>query len=384
MRKLRTILVPIAALSLVAAACGSDEGGDDTADDGGDDTEQTAEPADDAGDDAGSDDAGDDAGDDADSADAGDDDAGGDDADSADASGDDTVDATQGSDLTFHMVTHSDDGPFWSVVQRGMEAACSDLGVNCVWAGSNNDPGVQVQLIETAIAEGVDGIASSLPSPDQLVGPLQNAVGQGIPVITLNSGVNQYQDIGALTHVGQTEFIAGQGAGERFNDLGATKVFCGRQEESNVALEERCDGLADTFSGEVVSEFVGLDADQTAQQNAISAAMQADPDIDGFMGTGPVIAVSGLNAANDLGRELAGIGGFDITPEIITAIDNGEIAFTVDQQQYVQGYMPILLLYLNVTNLNTVGGGQPILTGPGFVTPENAAEVAALVDAGTR
>ncbi|MDW3215740.1 MAG: sugar ABC transporter substrate-binding protein [Ilumatobacteraceae bacterium] len=359
MRKLRTILVPIAALSLVAAACGGDD--DTTADDTGDDT--TA----DTGGETGGDDTADTGGD-----------------DTADTGGDDTVDASQGSDLTFHMITHSDDGPFWSVVKRGMDAACADLGVDCVWAGSNNDPGVQVQLIETAISEGVDGIASSLPSPDQLVGPLQDAVGQGIPVITLNSGVNQYQEIGAITHVGQTEFIAGQGAGERFNDLGATKVFCGRQEESNVALEERCDGLEDTFSGEVVSEFVGLDADQTAQQGAIAAALTADPDIDGFMGTGPVIAVSGLNAANDSGRDLVGIGGFDITPEIITAIEAGDIAFTVDQQQYVQGYMPILLLYLNVTNLNTVGGGQPILTGPGFVTPENAAEVAALVDAGTR
>jgi simple sugar transport system substrate-binding protein len=380
MRKLRKFVAPAMAAALVLAACGGDD--DDTADTGGD-TGATAETGGDTGDTGG--DTGDTGGDTGDTGgDTGD--TGGDTGDTGEAggTGEDTVDVTQGGDLTFHMITHSDDGPFWSVVKRGMDAACEDLGVNCVWAGSNNDPGVQVQLIETAISEGVDGIASSLPSPDQLVGPLQDAVGQGIPVVTLNSGVNQYQEIGALTHVGQTEFIAGQGAGERFNDLGATKVFCGRQEESNVALEERCDGLADTFSGEVISEFVALDADQTAQQNAISAALQADPDIDGFMGTGPVIAVSGLNAANDVGRELVGIGGFDITPEIITAIENGEIAFTVDQQQYVQGYLPILLLYLNVTNLNTVGGGQPVLTGPGFVTPENAAEVAALVDAGTR
>ena len=102
------------------------------------------------------------------------------------------------------------------------------------------------------------------------------------------------------------------------------------------------------------------------------------------MGTGPVIAVSGLNAANDAGRELVGIGGFDITPEIITAIEAGDIAFTVDQQQYVQGYLPILLLYLNVTNLNTVGGGQPILTGPGFVTADNAEQIKELAEAGTR
>jgi simple sugar transport system substrate-binding protein len=352
MTKARKFMVPLAALSLVLAACGSDDANtvaDGPADSAADTPDATDAPAPDA----------------------------------TDAPADE-VDVTQGSDLTFHMITHSDGGPFWSVVKRGMEAACSDLGVTCVWAESVNDPGVQVQLIETAISEGVDGIAASLPSPDQLIGPLQTAVAAGIPVITLNSGSNDYQEIGALTHVGQTEFIAGQGAGNRFNDLGATKILCGRQEESNVALEERCDGLADTFSGEVVSEFVGLDADQTEQQNSIAAALQADPAIDGFMGTGPVIAMSGLNAANDLGKDLAGVAGFDITPEIIDAIEAGDIAFTIDQQQYLQGYLPILLLYLNVTNQNTAGGGQPILTGPGFVTPENAAAVKALVAAGTR
>ena len=374
MTKTKKVLASVAALAMIAGACSSDDDGDaDDASaseaDSGDDASASEGDADEGGDDA--------------SASEGDADEGGDDASASEGAAEE-LDQTQSGDITLHMITHSDGGPFWSVVKRGQEAACSDLGVDCVWLESVNDPGVQVQLIEQAVSEGSSGIAASLPSPDQLVGPLQAAVGEGIPVITLNSGVNQYQDIGALTHVGQTEFIAGQGAGNRFNDLGATKILCGRQEESNVALEERCDGLADTFSGEVISEFVGPDADQTAQQNAIAAAFQADPDIDGFMGTGPVIAVSGLNAANDLGLSLAGVAGFDITPEIITAIDAGEIAFTVDQQQYLQGYLPMLLLYLNVTNLNTAGGGQPILTGPGFVTPENAAEVSALVDAGTR
>ena len=377
MTRMRKVIAPLAALSLVLAACGGDDDDEDAT--GAEDTAATAtaDTGGDTGDTATADTGGDTA-----TADTATADTGGDTA-TADT-GTDTVTAVQGSDFTFHMITHSDDGPFWSVVQRGMEAACEDLGVECIWLGSNNDPGVQVQLIEQAVSEGSDGIASALASPDQLIAPLQAAVADGIPVITLNSGSNDYQEIGALTHVGQTEFIAGQGAGERFNELGATKILCGRQEESNVALEERCDGLADTFEGEVISEFVGLDADQTEQQNAIAAALQADPDIDGFMGTGPVIAMSGLNAATDAGRELAGVAGFDITPEIIGAIEAGDIAFTIDQQQYLQGYLPILLLYLYVTNQNVAGGGQPILTGPGFVTQENAAQVAALVEAGTR
>ena len=341
MRKLRTIMAPIAALAIIATACGSD----DTADAPAEEPAAAAEPAEEPA---------------------------------------DEVAATQGGDITFHMVTHSDDGPFWSVVKRGMEAACEDTGVNCVWLGSNNDPGVQVQMIEQAIAEGSSGIASALASPDQLVGPLQEAVGNGIPVVTLNSGLNNWKEIGALSHVGQDEIIAGRGAGERFNALGATKVLCGRQEESNVALEERCNGVAETFNGEVVSQFVGLDADQTEQTNSIAAVLAADPAIDAFIGTGPVIAMSGLAAANDSGRELLGIGGFDMTPELLGAIDAGDVSFTIDQQQYLQGYLPIVLLYLNVTNANTAGGGQPVLSGPGFVDQSNAAQVATLVDAGTR
>ncbi|HAY68605.1 substrate-binding domain-containing protein [bacterium] len=304
-------------------------------------------------------------------------------ADDAAVEEEEDVALSQGSDLTFHMITHSDDGPFWSVVKKGAEAAAADVGVELVWMPGNNDPGQMVIDIETAISDGSDGIASSLPSPDQLVGPLQEAVAAGINVYTLNSGVNDYNEIGATTHVGQTEFIAGQGAGNRFNAAGATHVLCGRQEQSNVGLDERCAGLEDAFSGTVTNEFVGLDADQTEQINGIKAILEADESIDGFLGTGPVIAVNGLTAANDLGRELV-IGGFDVTPDIIDAIESGAIAFTVDQQQYLQGYLPVVLMFLQATNQNTAGGGLPILTGPGFITPDNAAAVKALVAEGTR
>jgi len=202
-------------------------------------------------------------------------------------------------------------------------------------------------------------------------------------VYTVNSGVDFYKEIGATTHVGQTEVVAGNGAGERFNDGGATNVLCVTQEESNVGLAERCQGLTETFSGTVTEVFGGPDTDQTAQENTINALLAEDESIDGVLGTGPVIAISALRASQAVGRD-AMIGGFDITPEIIDAIEAGDIAFTVDQQQYLQGYLPVILMYLEVTNQNTAGGGLPILTGPGFVTPENAAEVKALVAAGTR
>ena len=133
----------------------------------------------------------------------------------------------------------------------------------------------------------------------------------------------------------------------------------------------------------MIDEFVGLDADQTEQINGIKAILEANPEIDGFLGVGPVIAMSGLAAAQDLGRDLT-IGGFDMTPELLDAIEAGDIAFTVDQQQYLQGYLPIVLMFLEATNANQAGGGLPVLTGPGFVTPDNAAAVKALSAEGTR
>ena len=364
MKKFLKLLAVFAAFAMFAASCGSD-GAASTVTEGAGETVDA-----DTGDEAMQDDTVEDA-------DTGD-----------DAMQDDTVEEevtlSQGGDLTFHMITHSDDGPFWSVVKRGAEAAADDVGANLVWLPGNNDPLQMVTDIEATVAAGSNGIAASLPSPDQLTGPLQAAVAAGIPVYTLNSGVDFYKEIGATSHVGQTETVAGFGAGERFNTLGASHVLCAFQEQSNVGLEERCAGLEDGFDGTVTVQFGGLDADQTEQQNTINAILAADPSIDAVLGTGPVIAVSALAAAQALGRSDVQVGGFDITPTIIDEIEAGNIAFTVDQQQYLQGYLPVVLMYLENTNQNTAGGGLPILTGPGFVTPDNAAEVKALVAAGTR
>jgi simple sugar transport system substrate-binding protein len=68
----------------------------------------------------------------------------------------------------------------------------------------------------------------------------------------------------------------------------------------------------------------------------------------------------------------------------VSAIKDGSIAFAVDQQQYLQGYLPVVFLTLNKTNANTVGGGQPVLTGPGYVEKDNAATVEKLAEEGTR
>ncbi len=293
------------------------------------------------------------------------------------------VDPTQGCDHTYHVITHGDSGTFWSVVEVAVRDAAAAIGCEVVYFGSNNDALRQAQEIEAAIAAGSSGIAISLADPAGVQSAAEAVVAAGIPLYTLNSGVNNYKDLGATTHIGQTETVAGNGAGERFNALGATHVLCARQEQTNVALEERCNGLAETFNGQVTSEFVGLDATPDEQQNTIAAILQGDESIDGVLGVGPNLPLRALAAGEQAGRDLI-IGGFDLSSDLIDQIEAGNVAFTVDQQQYLQGYLPVILMHLQATNLNTAGGGLPILTGPGFVDTANAAEVKALVSQGTR
>ena len=142
------------------------------------------------------------------------------------------VDPTQGCDKTYHVITHGDSGVFWSVVEVAVQDAAAAIGCEVVYFGSNNDALRQAQEIEAAIAAGSDGIAISLADPAGVQSAAEAVVAAGIPLYTLNSGVNNYKDLGATTHIGQTETVAGNGAGERFNALGATHVLCARQEQT--------------------------------------------------------------------------------------------------------------------------------------------------------
>ena len=302
---------------------------------------------------------------------------------STEAPSTDSVEVTEGEDVTIAVITHGDGGVFWSVAQKGAEQAGADLGITVQYQGANNDGAAQAKMIDDAVAAGVDGIAVSLADPGALEASVKAAVAAGIPVITMNSGSDLFKGLGAITHVGQDEFVAGQGAGEKFAAAGKTKVLCVMQEQSNVGLEARCAGAADTLGGEVVNINTSGDADPTTSQSEIKAALDADPAIDAIFATGPIGAVLANAAAKELGRDVM-IGAVDLSTDLLDAIEAGEIAFTIDQQQYLQGYLSVVFLYLNATNANTVGGGLPVYTGPGFVTADNVANVKTLVAGGTR
>jgi simple sugar transport system substrate-binding protein len=294
-----------------------------------------------------------------------------------------SVNLTQGSGLTFAMVTHSDEGSFWSVVKKGAEQAAKDEGVKLIWSPSNNDPQKEAQLISAAVSQKVDGLAVSVPNADAIKGALAQATSAGIPIITLNAGANDSKALGAITHVGQDEAIAGKAAGERLKSDGAKKVLCIIHEQNNIGLQQRCDGVKQGFGGDVTNLQVKGTADVATTQTEIKSKLQADKSYDAVITLNPDIGEAAKTAIKGASSS-ARLATFDLSPDVIKDIQAGTIEFAVDQQQYLQGYLPIVFLKLFKTNANTVGGGLPVLTGPGFVDKANAATVAKLAEAGTR
>ncbi len=303
--------------------------------------------------------------------------------DNASTNSDEAVNQTQGSGLTIAMVTHSDEGSFWSVVKRGAEQAAKEQGVKLTWSPSDNDPQKQAQLIDAAVSQKVDGLAVSVPNASAIRGSLKKAQDAGIPIVTLNSGAEDFQDLGAITHVGQTEEIAGRAAGDRLKSAGVKKVLCVIHEQGNIGLQQRCDGVKEGFGGTVTNLQVKGTADVATTQTEIRSKLQADKSFDGVIALNPDIATAAKSAINGAGSD-AKLATFDLSPSLLKDIQAGNVEFAVDQQQYLQGYLPVVFLKLFRENANTVGGGQPVLTGPGFVDKANVGTVEKLAEAGTR
>ena len=288
-------------------------------------------------------------------------------------------------DMKICVYTHGDGGTFWTVAQKGAEAAAADLGVTLDYQGSTNDAAKQASTIEAGVAAGCKGIAASAPDPAAIKSAMLKAHDAGIPTVTMNSGSSVFAELGAFTHVGQDEIVAGEQAGLKFNAMGVKHVLCPIQEAANIGLTQRCEGLAKTFKGKATNfNLDGGLADLTAASAKIKAALQADKTIDAVFALNADIAAKAVLPAAESLNLMLKIGTVDMSPEALQAISDGKMEFAIDQQQYAQGYMSVVLLYLALTNGNELGGGAPIYSGPGFVTKDNVANVMALVKAGTR
>ena len=272
------------------------------------------------------------------------------------------------------MVTHGEgNDPFWPVVQKGGEDAARAIGADFEYIyNPSADMADMASSIQAAAATQPDGMVVSLPDPDSLGAAIKAAVAAGVPVITMNSGLESSASLGALMHVGQPEYLAGQSAGARAKAEGATKALCMIQEAYNTALVDRCEGYGES----VPMEFTDTTSDPATIQTRATAALQANPDVDAILSVGPHVCDAVSKALDDLGMTVHH-SCFDLSPAVMDLINAGKVAFTIDQQQRLQGYLPIIVLHLYNNGAGLLPGAN-IPSGPGFVDKSNASSVAAL------
>lgn len=284
--------------------------------------------------------------------------------------------------FTFAMITHAQPGDtFWDIIRKGANAAAKKDNVKLIYLASP-DANKEAQLIKNVIEQHVDGIALTLAFPDAEAANVKAAQAAGIPIVGFNAGVDQWKKMGLLGYAGQDESVAGEAIGEKLNEEGAKNVVCVDQQQGAVQLEARCNGIKKTFKGKTQVLYV-TGFDMPTAKSRVQAKLQQDPRIDYVVTLAAPFVPTMLDAINAVGSK-AKVGTFDMTPRVISLIADGKAAWAVDQQPYVEGYESVDLLWLYLTNGDTVGGGGPVLTGPFFVTKDNAAAVAKYAKAGTR
>ncbi|MFI6208300.1 sugar ABC transporter substrate-binding protein [Streptomyces sp. NPDC051041] len=285
--------------------------------------------------------------------------------------------------MTVALVTHQAPGDtFWDIVRKGAEAAAAKDNVELVYS-ADPSAGNQANLVQNAIDQKVDGIAVTLAKPDALKGVIGRAEQAGIPVVGLNSGLDDWKDLGLLEFFGQDESVAGEAFGRKLNEVGAEKAVCVIHEQGNVGLTQRCDGVRKTFEGSIENLYVN-GTDMPSVQSTVTAKLKQDGSIDHVVTLGAPFALTAAQSVDDAGSE-ARIATFDLNEDLTRAIQDGSVEFAVDQQPYLQGYLAVDSLWLYENNGNYSGGGeQPVLTGPAFVDESNVEQVAEFAAKGTR
>lgn len=288
-------------------------------------------------------------------------------------------------DIRIEVPTHMvPPDPNTAIMQNGTEAAARDMGVEAQFRGPDQFSIPQIQQIfEAAIAADPDGIAATMPDPDAL-GPLvERAVDQNIPVVLFNAGLDVWEELGALTYVGQEELEAGREAGRRMGEAGVTNAICINQQQGQLTLETRCRGFDEGLSeaGGQAEQVAVEGYNVTATRNGIKTALQQNPDVDGLLLLGPDTAEQALRAVDEAGRtDSVQVATFDISPGVIEAVQNGDLLFAIDQQMFMQTYQSVVFLTQYIQNRLAPATAVP--TGPRFVTQDNAEEILELAGQG--
>lgn len=277
-----------------------------------------------------------------------------------------------GDDLKYILVSHAPDSDsWWNTIKNGIALAGEQMGVTVEYRNPpTGDLADMARIIEQAAASQPDGIITTLADFDVLSGPIRAAVDQGIDVIIMNSGTpEQTREVGALMFVGQPEYDAGLAAGIRAKGDGVGSFVCVNHVISNTVVAERCRGFADGLGVELGSSMIDSGQDPAEIKNRVIAYLTANPETDAILTLGPTSADPTILAVKEMG--IAGdiyFGTFDLGTEIVNGIKDGTIKWGIDQQPFLQAYLPVVVL----TNYDRYGvlPGNNINSGPGFVTAD--------------
>lgn len=316
-----------------------------------------------------------------------------------------TASTAYAADAHFVLISHAPDSDsWWNTIKNAIKQADEDFNVQTDYRNPpNGDIADMARLIEQAAARNYDGVITTIADYDVLKNSISKVTEKKIPLVTINSGTEeQSEKLGAIMHIGQPEYVAGKAAGEKAKAAGVKSFLCVNHFATNAVSFERCRGFADALGVDYKTSTIDSGQDPTEIQSKVSAYLRNHPNTGAVLTLGPVPAAATLKALQQMG--LAGkvfFCTFDFSDDIAKAIQAGTIQFAIDQQPYLQGYLPVAVLAIakkdHTTDpaairkalqanpkfqarLQTYGlepsyGPKNIRSGPGFITKANLDKV---------
>lgn len=272
----------------------------------------------------------------------------------------------------FVVISHAPDSePWWDTIKNATKVAAKAMRVNVQY---QNPPSGNIadmaRIIDQAVARNPDGIITTIADFEALKGPISAATKKGIPVITINSGTSaESEALNAVLHIGQPEYEAGFGAGEKAKAAGVNRFICVNNFITNRASIERCQGFADALGIPLAGNMIDAGRTPKDTEKRVEAFLKANPDIEAILTLGIVSAHPTLKVLNKLGLEKLYFATFDVSPKIIQAIKDDVIDLAIDQQPYIQGYLSIVTLTLKVRY--GVAPTSSISSGPEYISKQN-------------
>jgi simple sugar transport system substrate-binding protein len=308
-------------------------------------------------------------------------------------------------DARFVLISHAPDSDsWWNTIKNAIKQAGEDFNVEVDYRNPpSGDLADMARLVEQAAARNYNGVIVTIADYNVLQRPVSQVTAKKIPLITINSGSQkESEQLGAIMHVGQPEYDAGKGAGEKAKGAGVKSFLCVNHYATNPASFDRCRGFADAVGVDYKAATLDSGDDPTQIEAKVSAFLRTHKDTQAVLTLGPTSAHPSLKAVQKMGLDKKlYFASFDLSDEIAKGIKEGRVRFAIDQQPYLQGYIPVAVLAImhkeKTTDLNKVKqilqsnakfkarlaeyglepqyGARHISSGPGFVTKENIAKV---------